>query len=237
MRTEPILLVHGFASSFELNWVRNGWPDLIRDANREVIAVDLLGHGTAEKPADPHAYVDLERCVLEAIAGRGVVDAVGFSLGGVTLLRAAAKAPDRFARIVIGGVGEGSMRTNDPEPIAAAIEAGLANIGNDETPENRMARAFAQFAANGTNDPKALAACMRRPVGRLTPEELSGVRAAVLLVCGDRDFVMPTEPVSMALSNAESVATTILRNVDHFGTPQAFGFIDAALQFLDALPS
>ena len=62
-----MLLVHGFASSFALNWERNGWVDLLRDAGREVIAVDLLGHGTAPKPYDPSAYEFLEERVLEAL--------------------------------------------------------------------------------------------------------------------------------------------------------------------------
>ncbi len=237
VRSEPVLLVHGFASSFELNWVRNGWQDLLRDAGREVIGLDLLGHGNAAKPHDPAAYVDMEQSLLDAIDGHGVVDAVGFSLGGVTLLRAAARAPARFGRLVIGGVGEGNMRAGDPEPVAAAIEAGLASIGGEDAPENRMGRAFAQFAANGTNDAKALAACMRRPVDRLSAEELVGVLSPVLLVCGDKDFQMPMTPVADALIAAASVTTKVLRGIDHFGTPQSFGFIDAALEFLDALPS
>ena len=238
MRTEPVLLVHGFASSFDLNWARNGWRDLLDDAKRAVLAVDLLGHGSAEKPHDPAAYAGLEHGVLAVLPPDGsVVDAVGFSLGAVTLVRAAALAPERFGRIVLGGIGEQNMKPSDPEPVARAIEAGLDALGSDDSEESNLARAFAQFAANGTNDPKALAACLRRPGGRLRADELAGVRSPVLLVCGDRDFVLPMQPVVEALVNAESVTSKLLRGVDHFGTPQAFGFIDAALEFLDAVPS
>src|SRR5690348_4182850 len=60
VRTEPILLVHGLGSSFEHGWRAPGWADLIADANRTVIPVDLLGHGTAEAPHDPAAYAHLE---------------------------------------------------------------------------------------------------------------------------------------------------------------------------------
>lgn len=237
MRTEPVLLVHGFASSFDLNWTRNGWPDLLRDAKRTVVAVDLLGHGTADKPHDPAAYEKLEEGVLAALPADGsVVDAVGFSLGAVTLVRAAARAPERFGRIVLGGIGDRNMQPSDPEPVARAIESGLDALGADDSEDNRLARAFALFAANGTNDPKALAACLRRSSGRLNAVELAGIRSPVLLVCGDRDFVLPMDPVATALVNAESVTTKLLRGVDHFGTPQAFGFIDAALEFLDAVP-
>ncbi len=238
MRTEPVLLIHGFASSFDLNWTRNGWPDLLRDAKRTVLAVDLLGHGTADKPHDPAVYEGLERGVLAALPDDGsVVDAVGFSLGAVTLIRAAALAPERFGRIVLGGIGEQNMKPSDPEPVARAIEAGLDALGAEDSEDSKLARAFAQFAANGTNDPAALAACLRRPGGRLSTDELAGVRSPVLLVCGDRDFVLPMEPVAAGLINAASVSTKLLRGVDHFGTPQAFGFIDATLEFLDAIPA
>jgi pimeloyl-ACP methyl ester carboxylesterase len=237
VRTEPILLVHGFASSFELNWSRNGWPDLLADAKRTVLKVDLLGHGSAAKPHDPGAYAELEQSILDALPNDGsVVDAVGFSLGAVTLVRAAAKSPERFGRLVLGGIGEQNMKHGDPEPVAQAIENGLSALGTDDAPESRMARAFAQFAANGTNDPLALAACLRRPGGPLTLDELAGVRSPTLVVCGDRDFVLPIEPLVAGLTNAASVSTKLLRGVDHFGTPQAFAFIDAALEFLDALP-
>jgi pimeloyl-ACP methyl ester carboxylesterase len=238
VRTQPVLLVHGFASSFELNWTRNGWPDLLHDAKRTVLSVDLLGHGTSAKPHDPEAYAELENSVLSALPDDdSVVDAVGFSLGAVTLVRAAAKAPHRFGRLVLGGIGEQNMKAGDPEPVAKAIEGGLAGLADDDAPESRLARAFAQFAANGSNDPLALAACLRRPGGPLSLHELGGVTSPVLVVCGDRDFVLPIEPLVAGLVNSASVATKLLRGVDHFGTPQSFAFIDAALEFLDAVPA
>jgi pimeloyl-ACP methyl ester carboxylesterase len=233
MRTNPVLLVHGFASSFELNWTRNGWVDLLADAKRPVIGVDLLGHGSAPKPHDPAAYTALEDRVLEALPDDGsVVDAVGFSLGAVTLVRAVGQAPERFGRVVLAGIGARNMEAHDPEPVAKAIEGGLSSIGSGEGTE--LARAFAQFALNGTNDAQALAACMRRPVGRLTAEELAKVTGETMVVLGDRDFVAPADPVMAALPNAR---LHTIRGADHFGTPQHFGFLDAALGFLDALPA
>ena len=52
MRDEPVLLVHGFATSAARTWGDNGWIDLLGDAGRQVIAPDLLGHGDAAKPHD-----------------------------------------------------------------------------------------------------------------------------------------------------------------------------------------
>src|SRR5262249_28748475 len=80
VRTEPVLLVHGFASSFERNWREPGWVDLLEEAGRQVIQLDLLGHGEADKPHDPSAYSGLDGSVEAALPREGAVDAIGFSL-------------------------------------------------------------------------------------------------------------------------------------------------------------
>ncbi len=53
---EPIVLVHGFASSKEINWVNPGWVDTLTGAGRRVIALDNRGHGASSKFYDPAAY-------------------------------------------------------------------------------------------------------------------------------------------------------------------------------------
>ena len=50
-------------------------------------------------------------------------------------------------------------------------------------------------------------------------------------IIGDKDFAGPGQPLVDALPNGR-LAT--LRNVDHFATPEAFSFIDAALGFLES---
>src|SRR5215218_8867716 len=45
VRTEPVVLVHGWGGSFEATWRAPGWEALLEDAGRRVIGVDLLGHG------------------------------------------------------------------------------------------------------------------------------------------------------------------------------------------------
>ena len=54
----------------------------------------------------------------------------------------------------------------------------------------------------------------------------------MLVVLGDKDFAGPADPLVDALPNA---TLRTLRNVDHFATPKSFDFIDAGLEFLDAL--
>jgi pimeloyl-ACP methyl ester carboxylesterase len=220
----PVLLVHGFASSYERNWREPGWVDLLQDEGRQVIGVDLLGHGQAAKPHDPAAYAELENDVVRALPTDGRVDAIGFSMGAQLLLRTAAADPGRFRRLVVGGVGGSLFHASDPEPAARAIETGTTAEG-DPAP----AQAFARFARAAGNDPAALAACMRRPTKPLDPSDLSGLDLPVLVVLGDRDFAGPADELLAALPDARLVS---LRGGDHFGTPKDFRFIDAALAFL-----
>lgn len=217
----PVLMVHGFASSFERNWREPGWVDLLADEGREVVGVDLLGHGSAERPHDPGAYADLEGNLAAGLPD-GPVDAVGFSLGARVLLGLAAQEPERFGRIVVAGVGENLFRRHDPEALARAVESG-------DAPPGGIAALFVQYAAGSGNDPAALAACLRRPEEPLTPELLGRVTNPVLVVLGDRDFAGPADPLLDALPDAR---LQVLRNVEHFATPKDLGFIDATLRFL-----
>lgn len=224
MNDIPVMLVHGFASSFERNWREPGWVDLLRDEGRQVIGLDLLGHGQAPRPRDPAAYASLEQSVITAIPPAGQVDAVGFSLGAQLLLRAAAAVPDRFRRIVVAGTGDGIFGRTDPEPVARAVESGQA-----EAEAGPAAAALAHFALAPGNDPAALAACLRRPHAPLTEAELAAIRAPVLIVLGDRDFAGPADRLAAALPDARRAT---LPGTDHFGTPRDFRFVAAALDFL-----
>lgn len=221
----PVVLVHGWGGSFESTWQRSGFTELLRDTGREVIGIDLLGHGTSPKPHDPEAYADLGAHVLAQLP-EGPVDAVGFSLGAITLLQLATQHPHRFAHLVLAGIGNNVLQGDDGsgERIASAVEG--TSPDTDAT-----AHAFAHYAHQPGNDPVALAAIMRRPRTRMTAEALSGATCAIRVVIGDKDFAGPGEPLVELLPSA---TLTTLRNVDHFATPDAFGLWDAVLEFIES---
>jgi pimeloyl-ACP methyl ester carboxylesterase len=220
----PVLLVHGFASSFERNWREPGWVDILVESGRTVIELDLPGHGNAEKPHDPEAYSDLATVVMSAIPEGQVVDAIGFSMGARLVLEVASSHPERFGRVVVAGVGASLFHHGDPEAAAAAIERGQVVEGDHAT-----AQAFSVFARAEGNDPLALAAFLRQRRPPLQVEHLGHLNRPVLVVLGTKDFAGPADPLLDALPNARLVE---LAGADHFGTPKDFRFIDAALDFL-----
>jgi pimeloyl-ACP methyl ester carboxylesterase len=224
-----VLLVHGWGSSFERTWVATGVSALLEDAGRTVIGVDLLGHGTAPKPHEPEAYRDLTARLVEALPADGPVDAVGFSLGALTVLELACQLPDRVQRLVLAGIG-----ANVFERDAEAIQRIIAGVRGLAPESDVQAHAFRHYAEQAGNDPDALVAVLERPRDPLHPEDLAAVRAPVLVVLGDRDFAGPADRLVAALPDARLVT---LRNTDHFATPESFAFLDAMLTFLDAVPA
>jgi len=217
----PVVLVHGFGTSFDLTWVANGWVDLLADEGREVIGVDLLGHGSAPKPTDPEAYGDLGERVRDALPDEPV-DAIGFSLGAKTLLQVAGAAPDRFRSLIVAGVGANLFRDADHSAVVEAVRTG-------DDGGNPGLRYFAGLADLPGNDRDALAACMANGGGRPSTEALAAITCPVLVVLGDADFAGPADPLVDALPDATLVT---LPGTDHAKTPKSFAFIDAALDFL-----
>lgn len=227
--TPPVVLVHGWGGSFRTTWEQPGTTMLLADAGREVIGVDLLGHGEAPKPHDPAAYEAIGDRVTEAIAGREPVDAVGFSLGALTLLRLAVDRPGAFRKLVLAGIGR-NVFEHDP----AQTERIVAAIESDGETDDVRARLFAQYAHRPGNDPVALAALLRSSgAARFEESELAAVTCPVLVVVGEDDHVLPADRLVGALPAARFVS---VRRTDHFATTEAFGFIDAMLEFLDAVP-
>ena len=223
--TGPVVLLHGFATSSARTWGDNGWLDLLGDVGCVPLPIDLLGHGTADKPHDPAAYDRMEHLVLEQLPDEPV-DGIGFSLGARVLVTLASEHPERFSRLVLTGVGANLLRSEGSDLILKAIEG-------EGDPTNPVVQYFAGLAQHPDVDREALAACMRSPRPPLTPERLAAVDLPVLVVIGDKDFAGPGAPLAEALPQGDLVT---LRNVDHFATPKDFGCIDAALDFLGASP-
>ncbi|AQZ69896.1 Hydrolase, alpha/beta fold family protein, At1g52510/AT4G12830 homolog, group4 [[Actinomadura] parvosata subsp. kistnae] len=104
---EPVVLLHG-----EPSWsflYRHVMPELAA-AGLRAIAVDLIGFGRSDKPADlaDHSYarhVEWTRALLLDALGLTGMTVVGQDWGGLIGLRVAAEHPERVARIVAANTG------------------------------------------------------------------------------------------------------------------------------------
>src|SRR5579872_4441485 len=106
---EPIVLVHGFASTKEVNWVAPGWVSTLTRAGRRVIALDNRGHGQSSKLYDPAAYHSAimaqdVRALLDHLA-LPRADVMGYSMGARIAAFLALADPQRVRAVVLGGLG------------------------------------------------------------------------------------------------------------------------------------
>jgi pimeloyl-ACP methyl ester carboxylesterase len=186
---EPIVLVHGFASTAQVNWLHPGWIATLTRAGRRVIALDNRGHGASSKLYDPAAYhtarmAEDVRALLDHLDVPRA-DVMGYSMGARITAFFALAHPSRLRRAVLGGLG---IRLVDgvglPESIADALEApSLAQVCD---PTGHMFRAFAEQTKS---DLKALAACIRGSRQTLTREQVAAIRAPVLVAVGTKDTI------------------------------------------------
>ena len=143
---DPVLCIHGFASTAHINWTYPGWVDTLTKAGRRVIALDNRGHGDSEKLYDPAAYhttlmAEDARALLDHL-GIAQATVLGYSMGSRITAFLAQRHPDRVKAAIMGGLG---IKLIDgvglPETIAEALEAPTLEEVTD--PQGRMFRAFA----------------------------------------------------------------------------------------------
>ncbi|MEJ0043320.1 MAG: alpha/beta fold hydrolase [Rhizomicrobium sp.] len=227
----PMILVHGFASNRAENWRRLGWYGALERRGTRVIALDLRGHGESAKPHDLAAYG------RDAMAGDipnlmdhlGVARAhlLGFSLGARLALAAALRAPERFATLTLGGIGEKLFEPRlAGNPMAEAMEA--AEVESIAEP---MLKSFRQFADDQGEDRLALAALARAPDAPFAKEALAKLAVPVLVVAGARDELAgDPQPLADIFPDGRAVR---LPGVDHFSIIGHALFKASVFDFLD----
>jgi len=186
---EPIVLVHGFASTKEVNWVQPGWVTTLTRAGRRVVALDNRGHGASSKPYDPAAYhsATMAEDVAALLDHLNIerADVMGYSMGARITAFLAVTQPARVRAAIFGGLGIRLVEgVGLPESIAFALEAPTLADVNDPT-----GRMFRIFAEQTKSDLRALAACIRGSRQTLSIAQVSGIGAPVLVAVGTKDQV------------------------------------------------
>ena len=204
---EPIVLVHGFASNKEVNWVFPGWVSTLRRAGRRVIALDNRGHGASTKLYDPAAYhsalmADDIRALLDHL-GLTRADVMGYSMGARNTAFLAMANAERMRSGILGGVGirlVGGVGLS-PDTIAQGLEApSLADVFDP------TAHQFRSFAEQTKSDLRALAACIRGSRQPLEREQLADIDVPILVSTGTKDTVAGSgEQLAALIPGAQSL--------------------------------
>jgi pimeloyl-ACP methyl ester carboxylesterase len=196
---DPIILIHGFASSKEVNWVQPGWFTALAGAGRRVIALDNRGHGESAKLYDPADYHTTKMAAdvkaLMAHLGIGRADVMGYSMGSRITAFLALESPGLTRSIVLGGLGIHLVEgVGLPESIADAMEApSLAEVADPQ------GHAFRSFADKTNSDRRALAACIRGSRQVLAAGQVASIRTPTLVAIGTRDVVAGSAEALVAL--------------------------------------
>lgn len=227
----PIVLVHGFASTHEVNWVATGWSRALVDAGRRVIMADGRGHGASDKPHDEDDYT-LETMAGDVIAlmdhlGEPGADLMGYSMGAMVSLVAASMWPERFDRVIAAGVGERLLDRNKDS--SAVIEALLTD--DPASIASPGAKMFRLFADQNRQDRVALAACFEAVRADFPVEGLAQIRRPVLIVAGEKDDQAgPAAPLAALIPDGRGF--TVPKR-DHMRAVGDHAYKEAVLKFLE----
>lgn len=181
----PLILIHGYFSEADTNWIKYGHAALLAGAGYRVIMPDLRAHGRSGKPHDPALYpkdilADDQFALLHHL-GITDYDLGGYSLGGRTVSRMLARgaAP---GRAIISGMGlEGLTKTGNR---GGHFKHVLDNLGKHEKGSAAwMAEAFLKTTGG---DPIALRLILDTFVDT-SEEEIAAWDLPVAVVCGEDD--------------------------------------------------
>ena len=234
----PVFLIHGFASSVELNWVKTGWVTALNRAGRRVISVDLPGHGHSTSPYDLDSYTPgkIRADLLQILIDEGVrpltdsdptsgVDLIGYSLGSRLAWEFGATQPELVRRMVLGG-------PNPEDPLADFDLRAAQDFLNDGTPITDASTAWLLNMAQviPSNDIFALL-CLVQAVKMEPFDPTDAVpHMPILLVAGELDERARTMARLAALS--PGAAQLVISGRTHNNTVTSREFKDAAISFL-----
>ncbi len=233
-RHEPIVLVHGFASTHAVNWLFTQWVKALTENGRQVVLLDNRGHGLSQKLYEPSRYAldlmaqDVANLLDHLAISRA--DVMGYSLGARIASVLAASHSEKVRSLILGGIGQYLVQEAGlPGGLAEAMEAERI-----EDIENPMLKIFRGFAESTRSDLKALAACVRGARKTIDPALLARIDSPVLICVGTRDDVAgdPT-PLPPLFRNARLVD---IPGRDHNRAVGDRVYKQAVLEFLEMRP-
>ncbi|TWH33569.1 MULTISPECIES: alpha/beta hydrolase [unclassified Aminobacter] len=202
---EPVLLIHGFASSYLVNWISPGWVKTLTEAGYRVIALDNRGHGRSTKSYNPAAYTPSEMATDAAALldhlGIEKAHVFGYSMGARISAFLALEHPEKIATLILGGLGYGMVDgVGDWDPIADALVA-----PDPEAISHPRGKMFRTFADQTRSDRQALAACIATSRELVSEAQMTTITAPVLVGVGTKDDIAGSaQRLAALLPNGEA---------------------------------
>lgn len=238
----PLLLLHGGFGTMEMFAPVLG----SLTARRQVIAVDLYGHGRTaltDRPIDAIAMGDDMATLVRAL-GLERVDVLGFSFGGMVAFRLAVQHPEVVNKLVLASVpyADTGFYADIREQQKAITRESAAMMM--QTPLYDIYKAVAPRVEDFPEFVARMGEAIRRPYD--WSEDAKTLKPITLLVYGDSDMFEPEHIVRFyqllggglrdAGWDGAGMARhrlAILPGVTHYEMSDAPGLVDTALAFLE----
>ena len=188
---EPLLLLHGGMGSMQMF----GAVRTELEKTRQVIAVDLHGHGRTalgDRPIEMPAMGDDLAVILKAL-GYGKVDVLGYSMGADVALRLAIQHPELVRRAVLVSP---AFEHDAYYPELLAMQAGVGAGMAESMKPTPMYTSYVAVAPHPEDFPRFLdriGELMRAPYD--WSADVRKVAGPVMLVYGDGDMIKPEHMV------------------------------------------
>jgi len=221
--------------------------DVLR-ASRRVLRYDTRGHGQSEAGQAPYSFDQLTGDVLALCDALAIerADFLGLSLGGMTGLALAMRAPERVGRLVCC-----DARASAPEPYKAMWDGNIARlheVGMAGLLEPTIGRWFTEAFLEAPENAEALD-IVRSMIRATSPVGYEGVarllqtldlqgglatlRSDTLYITGEADMAAPVAVMQDMADSTPGASLTVLPNAAHLSSiEQPMAFIDAIKGFL-----
>jgi pimeloyl-ACP methyl ester carboxylesterase len=245
---EPVVLIHGYTSDTENQWVRPGVFAALA-ARHRVFAMDARGHGLSGKPHDPAQYgpemgFDITRLLDHLGIRRAHI--VGYSMGAHIVAQLLTLRPERFLTATLGGAsGRRNWTAEDQRRVdieSAEMDEGLLRSQilrlwprNEPPPTDQQLRERSAQQLAG-KDPRALAAVRRsNPAQVVTEAQMAAITTPTLGIVGTADpYLREFEQLKAVMPQLKLVT---IEGASHGSAPGRPEFARAILDFLAAHPT
>lgn len=239
---EPLLLLHGGLGNTAV--FAPGIPEFAK--TRQVVAVDLYGHGRTALTDRPMNYMDVGNDLATIIRQLGYrqVDVLGYSMGGGIAFRLAVQHPELVRRLVLVSAG---FAQNGFHPEMLPQQAAVSGKIADQMKGTPIWDSYMAVAPKKEDFPRLLdtmGELMRKPYD--WSADVKKLTMPTMLVFGDSDMYRLEHVMEFykllgggqrdAGWMRENMATNrlaIIPNVTHYEMAMAPAFVPTVLPFLN----